>query len=220
MTRWIEIQARRALHRVVIGRPRRRGAPEAGRFLKSEVRRVFQRAIQLFDEGRRTTVLPPGRGARRNVTAGIWSLALFRAFKEELGDGDYAAELVTDYLWLAYERSAAVFRIVSRVLVRNPRRRLHLFVRLGLIYPFGRPGYEWTARTVGPALETDFRRCPVWDYFRTQDEEAREFFRRSWCTLDFPLAEALVDGGRYERAHSLSRGDDVCDMRWVVPPAK
>jgi len=51
-----------------------------------------------------------------------------------------------------------------------------------------------------------------------QGEEALEFFRKSWCTLDFPLAEAMVRGGRYERPRTLSEGDEVCDMRWIAEP--
>jgi hypothetical protein len=57
---------------------------------------------------------------------------------------------------------------------------------------------------------------PIFEYFKTQGEEALEFFRNSWCTLDFPLAEFMVKGGRYERPHTLSAGDNVCDMRWIA----
>jgi len=62
----------------------------------------------------------------------------------------------------------------------------------------------------------DFHRCPVHDYFRSQGEEELELFQKTWCTLDHPIAEAMVEGGRYERPHTLSHGDSVCDMRWLV----
>jgi hypothetical protein len=212
-----EYQARRDVRRALVGRERRHGEAAPGRFRRADVDRVLQCAAENFAEGLRGASLPRGWGARRNVIAGIWSLALFRALKREVGDGRYATELATDAIWLSYKRSSDALRVFCRLLARSPRRRMHLFVRAGLRFPFGRPGYEWTARRAGDALETDFHRCPVWDYFRAQDEEAREFFRRSWCTLDYPLAEILADGGRYERAHTLSAGDEVCDMRWIAP---
>lgn len=47
-----------------------------------------------------------------------------------------------------------------------------------------------------------------------------ELFRRSWCTMDYPLCEAMVEGGRFSREHALSHGDDVCDMRWRAAGAE
>lgn len=34
--------------------------------------------------------------------------------------------------------------------------------------------------------------------------------------LDFPVCESMVAGARYEREHTFSDGDDVCDMRWIA----
>lgn len=41
-------------------------------------------------------------------------------------------------------------------------------------------------------------------------------FRRTWCTFDYSVAELLVEGGKYQREHTLSDGDEVCDMRWFI----
>ncbi len=46
-----------------------------------------------------------------------------------------------------------------------------------------------------------------------------EAFYRSWCLYDWPAADLLAGGKRgahphYQRAHTLSRGDSVCDMCW------
>lgn len=35
-------------------------------------------------------------------------------------------------------------------------------------------------------------------------------------THDYAAAERLVEGGRYQREHTLSDGDGVCDMRWFI----
>ncbi len=65
---------------------------------------------------------------------------------------------------------------------------------------------------------TNWYRCPIYDYFKAQGEE--EIFRKTWCFQDFSAAEAMADGGKYERPHLLSAGDEVCDMKWTVVPRK
>lgn len=206
----------RATRRVLEGRLRARTDPRA-RLQRADVDRVVARTAATFARLLAEARLPAGAGARHNVRAGIWTLALYRALKEEVGDEAYATELAADVVWRQYAAAAGPFAALGRLLGLDPRRHMHLAVRLGLLYPFGRPGYQWTARRAGPVLETDFTRCPVLEYFETQGEEALRFFRASWCAFDFPLAEALVAGGRYERAHTLSAGDDRCDMRWIAP---
>ena len=108
------------------------------------------------------------------------------------------------------------YRSIARLLARDPQKQVNLILRMSLRYPFGRPGYDWTAREAPNAYLVDFHRCPVHDYFRSQGEEAVEFFRNSWCTLDFAVAEVMVKGGAYERTRTLSAGDSVCDMKWTI----
>jgi len=48
------------------------------------------------------------------------------------------------------------------------------------------------------------------------NEEERRFFYNSWCMFDFAIAKVMAKDGSYERPHTLSAGDDVCDMRWFV----
>ena len=48
-------------------------------------------------------------------------------------------------------------------------------------------------------------------------------FQRSWCTYDWALTYAMVGGGfqqkgYHERPHTMSKGDDVCDMCWYAHP--
>jgi hypothetical protein len=39
---------------------------------------------------------------------------------------------------------------------------------------------------------------------------------RSWCTLDFALAQVMTTGGHYQRPHTLAAGDKLCDMKWFA----
>jgi len=41
-------------------------------------------------------------------------------------------------------------------------------------------------------------------------------FRKAYCTYDYAVAEYLVEGVTYQREHTLSEGDEVCDMRWTI----
>jgi hypothetical protein len=155
-------------------------------------------------------------GGRRNVSMGVFSLALYQALRDVVEDKAYATELATDLCWKSYEQSIGPSRFLARMVSRDPKKQMNFMMRMGLRYPFSRPDYDWKVHPDPDAFAVDFYRCPVLDYFKTQGEEAVEFFRNSWCTLDFPLAEFMVKGGRYERPHTLSAGDEVCDMRWIA----
>jgi hypothetical protein len=54
----------------------------------------------------------------------------------------------------------------------------------------------------------------MYEYFKSQGEE--EFMLHSICTLDFALGQTLAKGGHYERPHTLSAGDRLCDMKWYA----
>jgi hypothetical protein len=54
---------------------------------------------------------------------------------------------------------------------------------------------------------------------RHGDRGELEAFYQSWCLYDWPAADILAGGragehGHYERPHTLSQGDSVCDMCW------
>jgi hypothetical protein len=53
-----------------------------------------------------------------------------------------------------------------------------------------------------------------YELFQRFGEAVMQFFRDTWCTFDYSAAEMITDGGKYERIHTLSDGDNVCDMRW------
>ena len=147
---------------------------------------------------------------------GVFSLALYQALRSTVNDKEYAIALATDVIWRGYEQSLGLSRLIARLVTRDPKKQMRIMLQMGLRYPFSRPDYDWKVQPDPDAFAVDFYRCPVFDYFQTQGEEALAFFRKSWCTLDFPLAESMVRGGRYERPHTLSEGDEVCDMRWIV----
>lgn len=217
---------RRAARQTFAGRLVQRDRPERGRFLPSDVDAILDQAWRNLD-----AMLPeaelkriPTLGNRQNVYLAVLTVAAHRAFLDAGIERDYAIELFADVGWKVYERFITLPRWVARIVTRDPQRRLELILRALLVYPFshpGRPGYECRAWSEPGAFCTHWTHCPPYDFVRRWvemhgDHGEVEAFRRSWCWYDWAVARAMVEGAhaRYERPHTLSEGDDVCDMRW------
>ncbi len=106
--------------------------------------------------------------------------------------------------------------LLARMLTRDPRKRMQLATDLFRTFPFGAPGYGWRdAPAAASVVAFDCTRCPVAEYFARHD--ASELCVRTWCELDFPLAEKW--GGRLVRGGTIASGATHCDFRWHVAPA-
>jgi len=206
----------RSARAVLVGRRRCPQRVDRGRFTRRDADRIMEQTWRNFDTLISDAPVQETPGARRNVRMGVFTLSNYQALRAAVDDKAYATELAADFCWRGYEQSISVSRWIARLVTRDPKKQMNLMMRMGLRYPFSRPDYDWKVLPDPDAFAVDFYRCPVFNYFKTQGEEAVEFFRNSWCTLDFPLAECMVRGGRYERPHTLSAGDEVCDMRWIA----
>jgi hypothetical protein len=218
---------RRAAQQTVAGRLVQRDRPERGRFLPGEVDAILAQAWRNLDEMLPEAELDriPTLGNRQNVYLSVLTVAVYRAFVDAGIERDYASELFADAGWKVYQRFVTLPRWVARLLTRDPQRQLELILRALLVYPFshpGRPGYECRAWSEPDAFCTYWAHCPPYDFVRRWvekhgDHGELEAFRRSWCWYDWAVARAMVgeeSEARYQRPHTLSEGDDVCDMRW------
>jgi hypothetical protein len=205
-----------AAKRVLLGRSLDRNHAAKGRITRAHVDRILARTWQNYDQlaPRAQVDRLQTRGNRQNVLLGVFSLAVYRALLAEGIEQRYATELVADLAWKVYENWVTVPRLIARLLRRDPQEQMNLMLRMFLRFPFSRPGYDWRAHTEDGALALDFYRCPVRDFLHSQGEE--EFMLGTWCSLDFALAQVMVKGGRYQRPHTLSAGDRVCDMKWYA----
>ena len=227
--------AKRAAYQALEGRLIERGRPERGRLLRHDVNQVLDRAgkelNQLLSEANLDRL--PTRGNRHNTLLALFTVAAYHAVIKRGIDRTYAAELVADVGWKLYAKMIAVPKLVARLVHRDPQKQINLVLRMLMIYPFsspGRPGYEVKTWSEADRYCTFWTHCPphqaVRDYVeRHGDCGELEAFRMSWCSYDWALTYALLDGGfqekgHYERPHTLSAGDDVCDMCWYArPPA-
>ena len=87
-----------------------------------------------------------------------------------------------------------------------------LMIKIGL----QSPDYDVVVCNPPSGLANDIRRCPMWDYVKTFGAEEMEFFQKTSCTFDWPIAEYCVTGGSYQNTKTLSLGDEMCDQRWLA----
>lgn len=208
--------------------------PRGRRFLDQEVDAVV---ADTWPEVRR--ILPAAqleqyrnRGSQANVVGVAVTVASYRVLRAFGLDRDYAIELCGDATWRAYTRLGKLPKVLAKVRSWDLQSRLNLILRLLLRYPFasagppgeGRPGYEAEARWEPDGFYLTFTSCAPLNFIRQYidehgDDGELNLFQQTWCTYDWPFADVLVGRpAHYERPHTLSFGDDRCDMVWSATP--
>jgi hypothetical protein len=223
---------RRAARHILEGRRMDPHRHEAGRFLRTDVDAFL---IDVWQRFRRIVADDPQKlptlGNLHNVFLGALTIAAYHALLDLGLDRGHAAELFADVGWKVYERVLKVPLLVARVVTRDRQRRMDLVLRSLVRFPFtvrGRPGYEGTMWKDASGFHTHWSYCAPLGFVqryveRHGDRGELEAFYRSWCLYDWPAADLLAgakagERGHYERPHTLSRGDAVCDMCWSACP--
>lgn len=198
-----------------------------GRWLRADVRSFRKATWRRVDELVPAAELErlPSYGNRLTVFMAVVTTA---AYQELLARGvarEYAADLVADIGWKIYAWMLAASALPARILTRSRERQLESTLRLLMRFPFsapGKPGYQVEAWREGSRFFTHWTHCPPQAFVRSlveagEDRGELEAFHRSWCLYDWAGADLIVGDGRhghYERPHTMSRGDAVCDMCW------
>lgn len=228
--RWLSSSA---MHQILEGRLREPEKPAEGRFLKSDVRRIFKKTWeevdQLLPEANLTAI--PTIGNRHNVFLAVVSVAIYHALLDFGLPQDYAIRLLSDVGWKLYVKFLIVPKTIARLRTPDPQQQMNLILGMLLKFPFsspGRPGYEVSYGPVGEkAFATNWTYCPPFSFVqfyveRHGDRGEIQAFFHSWCQYDWALAYAIAEGsgqpGWYARPHTLSQGDALCDMTWAVRP--
>ncbi len=206
----------RTFHQVLIDRNRDRHRPQLGRITKIDVNNIVEGTLKNFQRLIQNVDLGKTYGSRVMVRNGVLSQSLYQVIRNFGADKEYATELCSDILWKIYKKQVLIQRILARFMSRDPQKQMNRIQKFFLFFPLAKPGYDWKINEMGSTASYDIHRCPVCDYFKTQNQEDFDFFRNSWCTFDFPLAEYLVQGGKHQRSQTLSSGDNRCDMKWMV----
>lgn len=227
--RLIRFLAKGAANEILMGRLIEKGNPERGRFLKHDVQEILNQAWQNVD-----TILPeskldtiPTKGNQLNVFLAVVTVGAYHALLNVGIEKEYAIELFADIGWKVYAKLLPLPRFIARIVTKDKQKQINIILRLFMLYPFstpGRPGYECKAWSEPGYFCTYWTHCPPFEFVRQYvkqhgDEGELEAYQKSWCEYDWALTYAMVNGafgvqGHYERPHTLSFGDDVCDMHW------
>lgn len=165
-------------------------------------------------------------GNRLMVELAIYSIAAYRAMRDEGISQKHASRALADLIWPLYRSFLRLFSLPFRLLHRDPEQRIQGTLRLLLRFPFsapGKPGYAVKTWTEADRTYTHFTNCPPQSFVRNLiardgGDGELEAFSRSWCLYDWPGADLIADDGNgfhYERKATLSRGDSMCDMCWI-----
>jgi hypothetical protein len=220
---------RSAARAALEGRRRDRDRPELGRFLRADVNAflddVWVRVATLLGEEDLNQI--PTLGNRHNVFLGALTIAAFHALLDRGVEPRYAMELFADVGWKVYERMLKLPYFFARIRTRDLQGRMSFALKALMRFPFsspGEPGYAVHAWSESGRFHTDWTYCAPLGFVkryveRHGDRGELEAFYQSWCLYDWPAADLLSGGregehGHYEREHTLSRGDSVCDMCW------
>ncbi|MHA1904472.1 MAG: L-2-amino-thiazoline-4-carboxylic acid hydrolase [Candidatus Thorarchaeota archaeon] len=214
---------RKAIFQVLVSRCRQDGLPEFGRFTLGEIKQIIHQAESNIGDLMPYFIDFDKIGNYLNEYGGLMDLAIYRALVKEKIEPKYAMSLVADMIWQARMNAKGLIPIydplrlrLAKLRTKDPMAFLGKRLEDGLKFPYSEPGYRAELYKDNDVYCMDFYSCAVYDFYKQFGEEEMNLFRRSWCTFDYSMAELLVEGGKYQREHTLSDGDEVCDMRWFI----
>ena len=203
--------------------------PERGRWLKHDVDE-FQ--TELWREAKRLLVIAdlkklPTVGSRHNVFLAVLTMAAYRCLLNSGTEPSYARSLLSDIGWKVYSWLMLLVYKPMSLTSRKPQKKMNRTLKALMIFPFsapGKPGYEVKSWTEEGRFYTHWTHCPPQQFVRDLidaqgDRGELEAFYHSWCLYDWPAGDLLAGGKRgkhYDRPHTMSKGDSVCDMCWHV----
>jgi len=214
---------KKTIIQILASRCRQDGLPEYGRFTPREIEQIILQVNSNIKE-----LMPYFKdleniGNYQNEYAGLLDLAIYRALIKHNIAGDYAMNLVGDMMWQGVLNAKGLIPIIDplrkklmRFTTKNSMEYLGKRLKSAMKYPYGEPGYKIDLYMDNNVYCMDIYSCPVFDFYNQFGVEEMTLFRKTWCTFDYTSAEYIVEGGKYQREHTLSDGDEVCDMRWSI----
>ena len=210
---------KKTVAQVLTPRCRRDGEPVHGRFTTRDIERIIQHANLNIEE------LMPYFEDLPNICnyvmaySSLVDLAIYRALVREKVDPVYTTNLIGDINWQFVVNTGGYYRLKRKLLAlktKDPMERMGMFLSDMLKFPYGKPGYRAELYKEGNVYRMNIYSCPIYNFYKQFGNEELTLFRKVFCTYDYAAAERLIEGGRHQREHTLSDGDEVCDMRWFI----
>jgi hypothetical protein len=210
---------KKSVMQVLTPRCKRDGEPEYGRFTPSDIERIIQQANLNVEE-----LLPylqnlDNIGNYLNVYVSLVDLAIYRTLVREGLSPSYAINLTGDINWQLGVNTSGYFQLKKNLMALKtgePKDLTGKFLEDMLKFPFGEPGYQVDFYQDNNTYYMNIYSCPVFDFYKQFGKEEMTVCRKVFCTYDYAVAERIGERCRYERKHTLSDGDEVCDMRWSI----
>jgi len=184
-------------------------------FNKEQVRKIL--AVTWKEFARLEPDLPKQEtlGATFTIHLACATVAMHKALLQAGKSEDAATHLIYRIGWIIYTRMGEFPMLIAGMFSDHPYKRMELATQVFRMFPFTAPDYGWQDVEGGKdTVAFNCTRCRVAEYFKSL--EMGDLCYRTWCKLDFPLAEQW--GGYLERNGSIAGGADVCDFKWKVEP--
>lgn len=214
---------KKTIVQVLTPRCRRDRMPEYGRFISRDIEQII---FQAHSNIKALTAYFSDFDKIGNYLweyLGLIDLAIYRALVKEGIESDYAMSLVGDMIWQARLNAKGLIPIIdplrlklAKIMTKDPMAFLEKRLKDGMKFPYSEPGYKVVLHKDKNVYCMDFYSCPVFDFYKHFGKEEMTLFKKTWCTYDYAAVEHLVEGGKYQRKHTLSDGDEVCDMRFSI----
>lgn len=144
------------------------------------------------------------------MSTGFYQELISRGKSEEM-----TTQLFYNIAWKVYQKMGRFAWWLAKSRSRKTYKRLLTATKLFRAFPFNSPAYRWKdVKTDKNVVGFDCLKCPVAQYF--QPKGLSQFCVKTWCALDFPLAE--IWDSQLERTRSIAGGASTCDFRWMVKP--
>lgn len=216
---------KKSVVQVLTPRCRRQGMPEFGRFTSRDIEQIILHANKNIKDLMPYFINFDNLGNDTLEYSGLLELAIYRALLEAGIDPDYATSLIGDINWqfILTSGTAKFYRIRKKQIQLRTKDRMAFLgetLRSALKFPYSEPGYRGNFYRDGDVYCMNFYACAANTFFRQFGAEERMMFRKAICTFDYAVAELIANGVTYQREHTLSDGDGVCDQRWFFVQQK
>ena len=206
---WRTLVAGPAL-KVLVGQPVVEGSTDAARFQRAHIQRLLLSGWQRYQVLAQDLPKEPSISGTVSVLAAAMLFALMQVLVASGLDRAYAARLVGEISWVAYQQSfGKAGPSVLRRVAPDPLKRVRLAMHIGLRYQFTEPSYRHRRVPVAGGDGFDMLRCPIADYLAPRG--ASDLCMTAFCAVDYRVFELV--GMRLERSGTISSGAELCDFR-------
>ncbi|WP_154666820.1 AarF/UbiB family protein [Litoreibacter arenae] len=178
---------------------------------------ILKATWRRYDELERNLRVAETTGAMITTHLAALTLAIYESLVAQGQSPEEAHGFVYQICWSIYKPVSELPLMLAKTLSADPTKQMRIATNVFRKFPFGDPAYGWRDIDTDPnTVGFDCTKCPVASFFKQHD--ASDLCVKTWCALDYPLAQKW--GGKLERTSTIAMGDDHCDFRWNMDPAR